>query len=642
MLKQILRTIMSVVLAAAALPAGLLSPQTAQAAPAPPPGSWPFYRYDMQRTNRVPSNVASANITQPAIKWSFPVGGAPGALARDITGPSGVPDGIPEIIAWGGGRVRAFNSQTGDPIWTSDIVPGSIEMDYIGDVDADNTVEVLVLANTGAEWRLYVLSGASGQVLSRSLYGPHSAGHPSIVIADITGDNKMEAFEVGWALPQRRIFTFQNGAANPTLWAGDVWALAGDSQLGSRGMLVADLNGDGSREALYPAEKREYMGIPAFYRILHPPAITFTNRITLFSGTPSNDYPLYRVTDVLAGGQPELVVVYTPMEGAPSPAYLFLQQIGPAPGYPVTTVFSRTSPVAATIGSYFAPGLAVARLVGGGDREIVWSYHSYPENRWKTEVVSASGVVIATVNDHIVCRPTVDAVADLDGNGDDELVLCRVSDRGGTVSGVAVYDWDGGTLSQTWSLPAGTIPAIPTEPRSARPEYLDYIEGPNFLARFTADFNGDGKQDVALVEGPLGNRVLRVRDVNSTALFTYTPPAGIGFAVRYIGDLDGITTTTEVLVARTDGYLVYLDSSLNEQRSMYAGAGGTSPYVVDTNSDGKNEVIFQDASERLLNLDPITATQQLPPRVNWAWPVRLPYGWHPLDLDNAGLWEYLI
>jgi len=150
----------------------LPAPRAAHAnPPPPPPGSWPFYRYDMQRTNRVPPTVAKGNITQPAIKWSFPVGGAAEATAADITGPNGTPDGVPEIIAWGGGRVRAYNSQTGDLIWISELFLGRyVSVFHAGDVDGDTSAEVLVYVNLGEQvpaWRIFALSGASGQILSK-------------------------------------------------------------------------------------------------------------------------------------------------------------------------------------------------------------------------------------------------------------------------------------------------------------------------------------------------------------------------------------------------------------------------------------------------------------------------------------------
>jgi len=64
--------LVSALLGMAPLPA----PRAAHAVTPPPPGSWPFFRYDMQRTNRVPSLVAKGDITRLALARSFPMAGA--------------------------------------------------------------------------------------------------------------------------------------------------------------------------------------------------------------------------------------------------------------------------------------------------------------------------------------------------------------------------------------------------------------------------------------------------------------------------------------------------------------------------------------------------------------------------------------
>ena len=63
--------LVSALLGMAPLPA----PRAAHAI-TPPPGSWPFYRYDMQRTNRVPPAAAKGDITRLALARSFPMAGA--------------------------------------------------------------------------------------------------------------------------------------------------------------------------------------------------------------------------------------------------------------------------------------------------------------------------------------------------------------------------------------------------------------------------------------------------------------------------------------------------------------------------------------------------------------------------------------
>jgi len=72
------RVMMTLVLLVSALLgiAPLPAPRAAHAVTPPPAGSWPFYRYDMQRTNRVPPAAAKGDITRLALARSFPMAGA--------------------------------------------------------------------------------------------------------------------------------------------------------------------------------------------------------------------------------------------------------------------------------------------------------------------------------------------------------------------------------------------------------------------------------------------------------------------------------------------------------------------------------------------------------------------------------------
>ena len=212
-----MRALVTVALALAAMPIPVPSPNGAHAGPAArsalassstittPPGAWITNKHNYRRTSRVDN--ASANITAPALKWTYRTGSAAGARLADITGPGGLPDGVPELVAFGGGRVSAFNVQATPPLllWQSDIIPGLGDLMYIGDLDGDGSAELLFNFSGG----LIVLRGRDGAELSRiARYGP-------IAVADANNDGKMELF----AEPGPGIYTFAGGAGNPQLVA---------------------------------------------------------------------------------------------------------------------------------------------------------------------------------------------------------------------------------------------------------------------------------------------------------------------------------------------------------------------------------------------------------------------------------------
>jgi uncharacterized repeat protein (TIGR01451 family) len=602
--------------------APLSAPRAAHAGPTPPPGSWPFYRYDMQRTNRVPSAVAKGNITQPAIKWTFPVGGGSAAWAHDITGPGGLPDGVPEIIAYGGGRVRAFNSQTGDPIWTSDLLLGLGALPFVGDVDGDGSVEVLAWALGGSNpnWRVFVLSGATGQVRSQvSGYAPFTY---QVIVADADGDGKMELFEGNPDDSDSYVFSFKNGADNPVI-VGQITDF-------HRVPVVADFNGDSTPEVLVPTDD----GAPK-YRIINPATWGISSTANL---TVAYYVNVLAENVLLSSPGREIIGYWTPGLGT-APVHLTLHEVGPAPNYAITQLWAR-SVFSSTDAMLYHSFLVSANLDGAGDREIIWSYYQDYSDVWRTEVINASdGSVLASIDGRRLCGPAGDVVSwkggtvfgpvNLDSDPQDELLLCEVgSGIGASVIQMTAYDWAGGGLAPKWSKNARLTARrelISSDPHTTQR-----------IGRFTADFDGNGILDVLAFEG---GALKALRGTDGAPVYTYTPPVNV--SVQYLGDLDGNPATPEVVLSGADGYLYYLDRTLNLQRRMYAGVGFTSPYVVDTNGDGRNEVIFREGSGALVNLDAVTATQQLSPKVNWRQWLGLPVHWHPLNLDGAGLWEFL-
>jgi uncharacterized repeat protein (TIGR01451 family) len=516
---------------------------------------------------------------------------------------------VPEIIAWGGGRVRAYDSQTGNLLWISELFLGpSIQVVRAGDVDGDTSAEVLVYTRLGTggvdpSWRLFVLSGATGQVRSQiSGYALYSSTNPPF-LADANGDGKLELFERGFRDPNYQIFSFQS--ADSPIAVATITNALGSLTFSEDNIAIADLDGDAVSEVLF-ASSYAGSGNTLFcndpchlFYIMNPATWSIVVTYPASLWTPVT-FPRVVVTDVLTGNPgSEIFGSWVTQSG--NRAHVALFDVGS--GYVITPqwVYTRTSVV-----NYSTAHPIVVNLDGTDDPELVWAYRSTTDNEWRTEVLNAGGAPLATLVAH-----SPYAAANVAAGGGEELVLLQTS--GTVVTGVAVYSGTG--VSLAWSAPVSSVVGL-------------------------ADFDGDGLRDLVVVDGVAPNQAIRVRRGHDGAvLHTHTP--GQNFGMRYVGDLDATPATPEVLYAGDDGYLYYLDRTLAIRRRVYAGAGAVAPYVVDTNSDGKNEVIFNRGG-RLFNLDPTTATQQAPPSVNWVWRVDLPNFWHPLNLDGVGEWEYLV
>jgi hypothetical protein len=486
-------------------------------------------------------------------------------------------------------------------------------------VDGDGSVEVLAQTTADPKWQIHVLSGATGQTISR-ISGESSAPYPFLVV-DVNNDAKVELFESSGGDTNRQIISFQNGAASPQVIANNMPNMA-------RMPVISNMNSDQFKEILYAEESN-----PGVLKVVNPYTWTIANS---FAITSANYYPNVIVDDILTSFTGDEIV------SSWTGGFLALHRVGDAPSYPITQQWLRSVP---GVGYFGAAILVAPNLDGTGDREIVWSYYSSSLDRWVTEVVRASdGQLLYSINDRRICtlrgRPgfpgwkdgRVMGYVNLDIDLADEIILCESYTSAGVITSLVAYDWDStsNTLVTKWSI-AGAVPQLDNQLPSIYPNTLQYF--PNFAA----DFDKNGVFDV------LVNQAGALKALDGTTglpIYTYTLP--VSMSVQYIGNLDSDPSTTEVLLSGADGYLYYLDRTLNLQRRMYAGVGFAQPYVVDTNGDQKNEVIFVDARNRLLNLNTVTATLEIPPVLHWSWGAALPFNWHPVNLDNAGPWEYIV
>lgn len=594
--RSVLHVLVAGATALAALAAAVPHPQPALAAPNPQPGSWPYFRYDLQRTNRVPPAVASSNITQPAIKWSYPVGGLPNALLGDITGPNGLPDGQPEVITWGSGRVRAFKLD-GSPLWTSDVIAGLSNVVFLGSVDANASVEVVANFVRGNHvWGIAVLEGASGAVLSSFQDSGWYGGVPTPFVGDINGDGVIEFFHQGFL--NRYIYSFSNGAAQPPTSVAFVPSNSTNNQF--TGSTIGDLDGDGQTELVMP-----------FHRTL-PPSMTIvsphlgwsvvTRTIAPYPPdlTPADRRAQMIVTDTVVGGGQEFLYIGR-NQGAPYG--LLIHGSAPSPSYTVTANWHYTFALVSNL------DVQPVDLVGTADKEVLVGYVDSAGELRSMVIEPINGATVVSETGALPCF-----VGNLDGDAYKEVVFC---DRrvGGALQARA-YKLAGATWQPMWPVSI-TIYAVAGTPAQL-------------------DLNGDGIEDL-LAYNPDRTQLRAYSGANGALLSAYTFPAGQQCFTQVSPSF-----TLPIVLSCPSGFVYLLDNTLNATAQFYAGTGTTLPYVVDTDANGNNEVVFA-AAGRLVNLSPLTATQQQPPLLNWTLPFtiyNLPSFWHPLNVDGASQWVY--
>ncbi|WP_169239973.1 FG-GAP repeat domain-containing protein, partial [Candidatus Roseilinea sp. NK_OTU-006] len=535
------------------------------------------------------------------IKWSYPVGGAPGAWVEDITGPGGLPDGQPEVIVAAGGRVRAFDI-TGKPLWISEALGGFIVA--IKDVNGDGSVEIVLGKAVGAStWERYTLSGSTGQVWSK-LTGVNSYSGGGGALEDLNNDGRQEFIPQGFG--DRYLYSYPSAITappQPVVWltpAGGVNGLYG-------GFGFGDLDGDGYKEAVLAYERYTP---PQVMVVTSQPTWTVLTRTfgSALTGLPPGATRRTQVivTDTVVGdGKAEFL--YFGYAGSTNYGYLLHNVVSTSPTtYTVTTTWFYTASV-----PYYGLSASVANL-DGGDREVLLNYTEAGSGQRQARLFDANtGNILFSAQDVHFC-----GLSSYDADPDQEVGLCRQVPAG---TEFRLYNWDGATLSPMWTT-------------SITVRGLQVVH---------LDLTGDNIADV-LAE-TTDRKYLAAYNGASGAFITQFPyPAG---ATCGVGGAPATFSPVRLPVACNNGYLYMLDATLSPQWSTYAGSATADFYVVDSNADSKNEIVLVDARGALINLDPYTATQQAAPKLNWerffSPSVGLPSYWHPVNLDG-GPWEYPV
>lgn len=254
--------------------------------------------------------------------------------------------------------------------------------------------------------------------------------------------------------------------------------------------------------------------------------------------------------------------------------------------------------------------LTLADLAGDGTPEIVTTVVDAASHRCYPATYTLDGALAWVATDHeISCRAHAPAVADLEGDGDAEVIFDRLLfDADGTLQA------DGSASSCCWAYDAGypnggslafamDVDDDGDQEVVAGGAVFDETgtrvcaAGANPTSGFpaAADFDGDGPREIVVVAG--GRVTVYEHDCTTRVAATDFPGAGYGGAPT-LADFDG-DGVPEIGLAGADSYVVYdvVGTSLSllwSQPTSDASSSSTGSIVFDFDGNGTAEVVYGD------------------------------------------------
>jgi hypothetical protein len=417
------------------------------------------------------------------------------------------------------------------------------------DLDGDGKPDLVVANGDSNTVTIYHNNSSPGSIAFTEVasFTMGANGYPiGVAAGDLDGDGKPEIVISNY---YTQTLTFYRNASSPgNIVMDSVLSVpSGNYVLGAS---IADLNGDGKPEVIVACQGSNLISVYTNSSTLGH--IAFSNESTIMAPSGGSPFKVV-VADLDGDGKPDLVAANS-YAGTVS-VYLNTTPTG--------GVISFAGDVDFATGN-FPEGVAIGDIDGDGKPDLVVANNT--DNtlsllRNTSTVGNLSFAPQLTVNSGYAAYDLV--IADLDGDGKPDI---------------AVDDQYNNTISvhRNTSTP-GTMAISPN---------VDYNTGNIPYSITTADFDGDGKPDLATCNDADNTfTVLRNKASNEPAITSFTPTLGTtGTVVTIIGvNLTGVSgvsfgdsAATSFTYVSPDTVTAIVGGGASGPVSLIAAAGGTS------------------------------------------------------------------